>query len=147
MNTRIRGLSLIMLISIITLGFVTYKTTYCFMTIGDKLIISFDTMGGETIENITYTYGINTLTNKLPTPQKEGYKFGGWYLEKEYKTEIKEVPYPEFSNNAIITLYAKWDIETNKKDNLNIGWIFLSLIGIMAIIIAFFNNRKTKKRS
>ena len=39
-------------------------------------------------------------------PSKRGYRFGGWYLEKEYKKKIECIDKEQTGN---ITLYAKWE--------------------------------------
>lgn len=119
----------------LVISFVTIKTTYCFMTVGEELEVSFDTMGGEQIQNIVYNYGVNTLTNKLPTPEKEGYTFDGWYLEKEYNTKINDVPYPNFNNNKIVTLYAKWSLGNDEKKYYILpGIIILFIIALLVIV-------------
>lgn len=142
MSTKIKILILGFVLTIF-LGFVTFKATYCFMTIGDELVVSFNTMGGEEIKNITYTYGVNTLTNKLPTPEKEGYTFEGWYLEKEYNTQIKDVPYPEFIQDTAITLYAKWSVESKKENSLIIGIVTLLLVMLLLSILIISNKNKS----
>ena len=43
--------------------------------------------------------------NKPNDPQKNGYKFGGWYTTADY---IEEVVFP-LTINESITIYAKWD--------------------------------------
>ena len=141
-----KNLKILMFSFIITIALliITFKATYCFMTIGDRQIIRFNTMGGNKIEDITYTYGVNTLTNKLPVAKREGYKFEGWYLEKEYTNKIKEVPYPEFSNNTIITLYAKWDTKAQKDNNTIIG--ILLLVTISLGILGWLNRKKLIKK-
>ena len=40
-------------------------------------------------------------TNTLPSPQKAGYKFVGWYLEKEFINKVTEV-------KESTTVYARW---------------------------------------
>jgi hypothetical protein len=47
----------------------------------DSLVI-FDTMGAGEIEPLKVESGD---TVSLPTPEREGYTFGGWYLDNEYE--------------------------------------------------------------
>lgn len=44
---------------------------------------------------------------KLPTPEKEGYDFDGWYLDNDFKTQFSE----NYKLDADITLYANWKIK------------------------------------
>ncbi|MDE6293076.1 MAG: InlB B-repeat-containing protein, partial [Clostridiales bacterium] len=64
--------------------------------------LSFDTMGGEDIENVTLDIGIEYT---LPTPVREGYSFEGWYISKDYSGE--SVAAITVENNA--QFYAKWE--------------------------------------
>ncbi len=95
-----------------SLGFVVYGG-YLTASIDDititKLVnvnINFETNGGTEIPTITQlSYG----TVMQPTdPEKEGYRFKGWFSDKELKNEF------DFTNTIItedITLYAKWEKE------------------------------------
>ena len=142
---KIIKMAIICIILLGAIGTISYKTTYCFMTIGEKQEISFNTMGGTPINNIIYNYGINTLTNKLPTPTKNGYNFKGWYLEKEYVTKINDIPYPNFSNDEIVTLYAKWELPSNNNNFIIIGissTLLVSLAFLSYVIIT--RNKKTE---
>ena len=71
----------------------------------ERITISFNTNGGKRIASKTIEKG---ETIKLPTTEKEGYKFGGWYLKNE------KVPNEtKFYKN--VTLVAYWiqnDAET-----------------------------------
>ena len=74
---------------------VTYVARY-----SRSFTVSFDTNGGNELDSITYNDWI--LTN-LPTPTKEGYRFGGWYIgttkiENGYKN-VEQVD---------LTLKASW---------------------------------------
>lgn len=64
--------------------------------------ISYETYGGDEIGSESYKY---TNLPEAPTnPNKEGYSFGGWFMDDEF-----EVPY-NFDKKPAgdITLYAKW---------------------------------------
>lgn len=41
----------------------------------------------------------------LPTPQREGYTFDGWYEDREYRNQVSELKYLP----SIQTVYAKWE--------------------------------------
>ena len=60
--------------------------------------ITFDSNGGNELENIEFT--IETKNIELPTPTREGYTFLGWY-EEEVKVETIE--------NRNYELTAKWE--------------------------------------
>jgi uncharacterized repeat protein (TIGR02543 family) len=56
----------------------------------------------------------------LPTPEKEGYEFAGWYYDKDFKKKVEATnsreikPVPEKVEDCIvgyqdIPLYAKWE--------------------------------------
>lgn len=68
--------------------------------------INFVAEGCDEINNVS----IKDLSEfKLPeNPQKEGYKFIGWYLDKDYTKEFKSLDNIEDSE---ITLYAKFEKE------------------------------------
>lgn len=70
--------------------------------------ISFMSEGLSTpIESITYTANKMPV---LPTPEKIGYIFSGWYFDKEYT-----IPYVDgilYLYMRDVTLYAKWEKES-----------------------------------
>ena len=75
--------------------------------------VSFETNGGESLEDIEILEG-EALS--VPTPEKEGHIFLGWYYD-EALTE----PYSALSVNSNITLYAKWEtaiIKESDDDNI-----------------------------
>ena len=78
----------------------------------DKYTITFDTDGGDAIENMTVAWG---ETLNLPTPTKTGYTFAGWY-NGETKFEAKVMP----SENLI--LIAKWTPSTNTAYKVEHYW-------------------------
>lgn len=61
--------------------------------------------GGTLEQQLPETYGYDTDIITLSEPKKDGYRFGGWYTDPQYKTAVTE-----FGGNtaADITLYAKW---------------------------------------
>ena len=71
----------------------------------DKLVIEFDTAGGNAISNVELE--LDKLGDfKLPeVPVKEGFEFKGWYLDAEFKNEFKSLEGFE----GTVKLYAKWE--------------------------------------
>lgn len=63
--------------------------------------VTFETNGGAKISN--QVDELNTQAQYV-IPERDGYNFGGWYLDKEYTTQF------DFASNVSedITLYAKW---------------------------------------
>ena len=69
--------------------------------------ISFSSEGlDEPLEDLTYTAKSIPV---LPSPQKVGYVFGGWYTDEEYTSEW-DFGYDTVGDEGV-TLYAKWDRE------------------------------------
>lgn len=69
--------------------------------------IIFDTQGGTSISPITYQLGDPIFD--IPTTEKEGHTFIGWFLEDDLPFE--NFDFTTFSNDSI-TLVAKWEINT-----------------------------------
>jgi uncharacterized repeat protein (TIGR02543 family) len=77
-------------------------TLYAAWTI-NTYTVTFDSDGGTEIENQNIDY--KNLVSKPTDPTKEGYTFGGWYVESECKNEWY------FDTDTVvkdITLYAYW---------------------------------------
>lgn len=87
--------------------------------------VTFETNGGNSIESIKKTLQLNADLKdekiELPTPTKEGYRFLGWYTDKELKnkasietyydvSQLENINEEECSNDVITKLYAKWEI-------------------------------------
>ena len=64
--------------------------------------VTFDSQGGSSVAAQTVEDGSRSTTPDTPT--KSGYKFGGWYADKEYKT-VFDFTKPVTSD---LTVYAKW---------------------------------------
>lgn len=66
--------------------------------------VTFDSLGGTDVPSQTHMY--DEMLEEPAEPTREGYTFGGWYLDKEFKE-----PWV-FDVNTVggdIKLYAKWD--------------------------------------
>jgi len=81
---------------------VLIKATY---TINQYTII-FDSNEGTSVESITQDYDTEVIEPSEPT--REGYTFGGWYIDEALTTVYTFTNIPAED----ITLYAKWDIQT-----------------------------------
>ena len=64
--------------------------------------VTFDSQGGSSVTAQTVEDGSRATTPDTPT--KSGYKFDGWYADKEYKT-VFDFTKPVTSD---LTVYAKW---------------------------------------
>ena len=103
--------------------------------------VYFETYGGTEIEAQTVTAG--TAAARPYDPKKEGYLFGGWYLDKEF-TEAFDFLSPINGNT---TVYAKWTepeeitpapvpavpAEPVKKAGRSWLWILLVLLGAAGV--------------
>lgn len=70
----------------------------------NTVTITFDTNGGSAVDSITGKVG---AAIKLPAdPTRDGYFFGGWYLDKDCIGERQQLPAVMPSKD--ITYYAKW---------------------------------------
>ena len=69
----------------------------------NKYTVTFECAEGISCPPITEDYK-STIT--LPSPEREGYTFAGWYIDEESETEYTETTIPAKN----ITLYPKFDI-------------------------------------
>ena len=58
-------------------------------------------------------YSVFSEIITLPIPEKANYIFGGWYKDAYFETEITEITADTAED---LTLYAKWDVETQQVD-------------------------------
>ena len=65
--------------------------------------LKFDTNGGSKIDTVT-EWEFSTIDLDEYVPEKEGYKFAGWYADKDFDKKIDEVYLTEDT-----TVYAKWE--------------------------------------
>lgn len=119
----------------------TINLTYCFSEYGKEVEITFETNGGNKLENFKYTYEYGNLLTKIPTPQKEGYKFNGWYLDNKLENKLIEMPIPYIKENKI-TLYAKWESKT-KNDSYVYGVLISGLILTLGLLLIYINKNTT----
>ncbi len=76
---------------------------------GQRIIISFDTQGGDIIKGFMTYSGRTILSSQLTTPVRSMSTFCGWYLDSKY-TSMYILGTPIYSNT---TLYAKWTTNEN----------------------------------
>ena len=74
--------------------------------IENEFTVTFNTNGGSTVASQTVEKGEKALEPTAPT--KDGYKFGGWYVDETFKTEF------DFDTTITenTTLYASWETYT-----------------------------------
>ena len=73
-------------------------------TIPEASTVTFDSKGGSSVEPIKVEYG-STIT--LPeAPTKEGYSFGGWFIDETFTDEFTE----STEVKEDINLYAQWTV-------------------------------------
>lgn len=73
----------------------------CKLTVGYK--IKYKLNGGTNNKSNPKAYYKTAITLKKPT--RKGYKFKGWYTDKNFKNKITKIP-KSYKRN--LTLYAKW---------------------------------------
>lgn len=81
----------------------------------------FDTDGGIAVEGID-GFSYDTIS-ELPTPEKSGAEFLGWYNEAGEKVEKIDVPYAEGVTGKTVTLKAKWLVYLTEEE-LAAGYSF-----------------------
>ena len=81
----------------------------------------FDTDGGIPVERID-GFSYDTIS-ELPTPERSGAEFLGWYNEAGEKVEKIVVPYAEGVTGKTVTLKAKWLVYLTE-NNLMEGFTF-----------------------
>ena len=69
-----------------------------------KYTVTFDSCGGSKVESVTVEEG--ELINEPVQPTKDGYEFGGWYIDQDYNYEFR---FAVDTINKDTTLYAKWN--------------------------------------
>ena len=72
--------------------------------------IVYVTGGGDAIENQAFRYGQTPTANAVPT--RDGYTFGGWFIDAELTTPFALTSVPEGN----VTAYAWWTEEAKPSD-------------------------------
>ena len=74
----------------------------------DKFMITFNAMGG-TVETANKLVVYDNKYGVLPTPERTGYAFKGWYLEESCTNQITSASAVNIKANQEV--YAKWEIK------------------------------------
>lgn len=98
---------------------------------GGSFNLIFDTAGGDSIDSMSICISCNPDSYKdIPIPTKDGYKFLGWYTDREYTNMItstntkdfKSVPkYDDYKcmiGYEDMTIHAKWIEDVPKEDSV-----------------------------
>lgn len=80
-----------------------------------KYTLKYDSKGGSSIEDGSYSIDTNKLTQFPTDPTRDGYKFDDWYYD-ENLTQPVSLPLPETtqaypSDKTEVTFYAKWKLK------------------------------------
>ena len=123
------------LLMVALVAVILFVTTGCFTdnpAEKQKFTVTFESNGGSVVEDVVVEEG---KTLKLPVdPQKENYKFAGWFLEEDFETEVEE----DYIVTKNITLYAKWE------EVSEVNQIFVSSVSSRTDFVLFEENRKEK---
>lgn len=71
----------------------------------DPVYVRFESNGGSSVEKQKIQKG--TVAKEPDDPKKDGYKFYGWYIEKDFSGE--EFDFKNTKITGATTLYAKWE--------------------------------------
>ena len=91
-------------------SFANNQTLYPCYT-ANTYTITFDKNTGDTLATTSKEIVFDQNYGELPTPEKTGYTFIGWYTDPEYGEKIESTTKMDISNNH--TLYAHWRANTN----------------------------------
>ncbi len=80
--------------------------------ITEPIVLSFNSLGGSEIEDITVQKDAIVPLEILPTPEKDGYRFDEWYLDVDL-TQPFSSSLGSFSADTV--LYAKYNEITHRK--------------------------------
>lgn len=84
----------------------TTRTVYAQWEAASSLsTLTFDVNGGVAIEPVT---GATGAAASVADPQKNGYKFAGWYSDVDLQNKVTTLTFPA-ENGATATVHAKWD--------------------------------------
>ena len=82
-----------------------------------KATLSFDSMGGSSVEKQTYKIGAEIT--ELPTPTNKAFVFDGWYTTEDYQEGSLFTVGTALTED--VTLYAKWSNPVSPNAQ---GWVF-----------------------
>lgn len=80
----------------------------------DSMTVTFDVNGGTELDPVEY-YSFDTVYfSDIPTPERDGYDFYGWFYDQELTKEVDMWAFVDLEN---ITLYAGWMRPVSLLDN------------------------------
>ena len=103
-----RVLSILIVLLLVGGIFVFVGCTDKYETPVDKLTIKFEPLNDAQIADLEIE-AESTFT--LPTPEKAGFVFQGWFLDEEYQTRATVDGLKQMLKEGNVTLYAKWEEE------------------------------------
>ena len=120
--------------------------------------INYHTDGGAVLSSNSVCDGCGSKT-KLQIPKKEGYKFDGWYYDRELNKKVNTIYMEEVEHKTIysdgtndkenvVNLYAKWKVDvffTIKNVFVILLIIVLFIGGIGLILFIYVKKQKSKK--
>ena len=114
--------------SVTVIGDVTFKALWSVIVIGDiipsftnEYKLSYSTYGGTAYSDEKYKKGYTVELDKYP--ERDGYIFGGWYLDKNYTKAVTSV-----TLNKNVTVYALWS-EAKAPSKLDSGNHYAYVLG------------------
>jgi len=75
----------------------------------EQFSINYELNGGPNHEENPITYNAMSEDIVLKNPSREGYTFGGWYSDANFKKRVTEI---KADSAKDITLYAKWTVHS-----------------------------------
>ena len=109
----------------------------------NQYTVTVDPANGEKPSDITVTF--DAPIGKLPTPARDGYKFGGWYDQNGNLITADSI----YNVAGNLTLTAKWiSVDTAPQTGDNSGLYLMStlLAASAAAFVVLFTNGKKKER-
>ena len=87
---------------LVLVGIAAFIAVFCFAIFNNGFIIDFDTNGGTEVESIKVMHG---EIISVAEPQKQGYRFTGWHLDKGCTVRWND----DDPITQSMTLYAGWE--------------------------------------
>lgn len=100
--------------------------------------INFESSGGTEVEAIVGVY--NVSISEPEQPNLAAYDFLGWYTEKSYLNRFVFNKMP----GKNVTLYAKWDIPSEERVNLDIALLDIPTIAVANVELPAYGRNGTR---
>ena len=106
-----------------------------------KYTITYQMNGGTNNKNNPATYTKSSSTIKLANPTRTGYKFAGWYSDREFRNKITTIKKGTTGNR---TIYAKWTAnQYSITFNANTDSISCGYTGTMSTVTCTYGKKYT----